>query len=139
MWCKSKDGRCGRCGRKVLGRQLCVTERDRAKTLQRLLYGHRIRIPSPRLGDKTQAVLSAIGINEERVKKVFGVKDCGCAERKKNLNDVSEELAFRAEHIINKALDFFVGDMVSEEAERMARNITERMRGNGRSSLPDRQ
>lgn len=138
MWCKSKDGRCDRCGRKVLGRQLCVTEQDRAKTLQRLLYGHRIRIPSPRLGERTATALAAIGITEERVKRLFGVKDCGCSQRKKSLDDVSEEIAFRVESIVNRALDFFVGDMVSEEAERMARNITERMRGNGRSSLPDK-
>lgn len=139
MWCQSKGDRCDRCGARMAnGRRLCVTESDRAKAIQRLLHGHRIRIPPPRIGDRVERVLASVGITEERVKKVFGVKDCGCSGRKKKLNDVSEEVAFRAESLLNKALDFFVGDMVSEEAERMARNITERM-SNGRSSLPDRQ
>jgi hypothetical protein len=139
MWCKSSNGEtCDRCGQKIgKGRRLCVTEQDRAKELHRLMSGHRIRIPSPQLGDKVQSFLTGIGITEDRVKKFFGVKDCGCSGRKKTLNDVSEELAYRLESVANKALDFFIGDMVSEESERMARNITQRMRGNG-SSLPDK-
>jgi len=132
MWCQpdGEDGPCQRCGRRVTpkgSRQRCVTEADRAKTIHKMMHGHRIKVPSPRIGDKVGAALAAVGITEDRVKKLFRVKDCGCSDRKKSLNDVSEELAFRTEVVLNRALDFFLGDMVSEEAERMARKLTERL------------
>lgn len=130
MWCNSDGDRCSRCGRKAAkGRRLCVTEMDRAKTIQRLMHGHRIKIPAPRLGDRVQSLLSAVGVTEERVKRLFGVKDCKCSDRKKTLNDVSEEVAFRVESFVNLMADFFLGDMVSEQAERMARELTKRLNG----------
>jgi len=39
------------------------------------------------LGDAIERGLSAIGITKQRVEKVTG-KDCGCAKRKKALNDL---------------------------------------------------
>lgn len=38
------------------------------------------------LGDVVEDVLTKFGITEERFKKWFGLKECGCSKRKKWLN-----------------------------------------------------
>ena len=40
------------------------------------------------LGDTIKKILSKIGITEERIKKLFGKKDCGCDERKGFFNRI---------------------------------------------------
>jgi hypothetical protein len=41
------------------------------------------------LGDKVEAVLTAIGITERRISRVIG-RPCGCSDRKKLLNQLGE-------------------------------------------------
>tara|TARA_Y100000361_G_scaffold130927_1_gene127282 strand:- start:1780 stop:2055 length:276 start_codon:yes stop_codon:yes gene_type:complete len=38
------------------------------------------------LGTAIESALSKMGITPERVERVFGIKECGCNERKKFLN-----------------------------------------------------
>ena len=38
------------------------------------------------LGDKIEKALQKFGITEEKFKKWFGLKECGCSKRKKYLN-----------------------------------------------------
>ena len=47
--------------------------------------------PRPGLGDAVAAGLSAVGITPERVSKAIG-KPCGCAKRKRALNQVGRKL-----------------------------------------------
>ena len=43
------------------------------------------------LGDMVAAGLAAVGITEERVKKVTGRKECGCKKRRQYLNKVGKK------------------------------------------------
>jgi len=43
--------------------------------------------PPLQLGDAVERALTAVGITSERVTKFLG-QECGCAERKKKLNDL---------------------------------------------------
>ena len=47
--------------------------------------------PRPGIGDAVAAGLAAVGITPERVSKAIG-KPCGCAKRKKALNQVGRKL-----------------------------------------------
>ena len=40
------------------------------------------------LGDVVESVLQSFGITEERFKKWFNLKECGCSKRKKYLNNL---------------------------------------------------
>jgi len=40
------------------------------------------------LGDVVEQMLTSIGITEERIKRWFKVKECGCAKRKRMLNEL---------------------------------------------------
>jgi|TARA_R100000479_G_scaffold166343_1_gene106071 hypothetical protein len=40
------------------------------------------------LGDVVESVLQSFGITEERFKEWFNLKECGCRERKKWLNNL---------------------------------------------------
>ena len=40
------------------------------------------------LGDVVEQMLTSIGITEERIKSWFKVKKCGCAKRKRMLNEL---------------------------------------------------
>ena len=40
------------------------------------------------LGDVVEQMLSTIGITEERIKQWFKVDECGCAKRKRMLNEL---------------------------------------------------
>jgi len=40
------------------------------------------------LGDVVEKVLSKFGISEDRIKTMTGIKNCGCKERKRWLNEV---------------------------------------------------
>ena len=48
--------------------------------------------PQKGLGDLVTAGLKAVGITEERVKKVTGKKECGCAKRRAALNRLGRRL-----------------------------------------------
>lgn len=48
--------------------------------------------PKPGLGDLVAAGLKRIGITEERVKAVTGLKDCGCGRRRQALNDLGKKV-----------------------------------------------
>ena len=39
------------------------------------------------LGDVVEQMLTSIGITEERIKRWFKVKECGCSKRKQMLNE----------------------------------------------------
>lgn len=132
MFCtrNPSSGECRRCGRPMPSGQSsrrCVTVQDRARAIHLLTQGTRIKVPRPRLGDNAAKALSLIGITEDRVKRFFGIKECGCAKRRKTLNDVSEELAFRVESFLNRSLDFFIGEATGEEAERLARELSRKI------------
>jgi len=132
MYCKvnPETKTCDRCGRTLnnaKAKRICINEQDRARAFERITKGPRIAVPRIFLGEKVQGLLRSIGITEERVKKILNVKDCGCSRRKKTLDDVSEELAFRLEVFLNRAADFLFGDYISEQSERKAREITQRM------------
>ena len=40
------------------------------------------------LGDVVESVLNSFGITEEKFKKWFNLKECGCSKRKKYLNNL---------------------------------------------------
>ena len=40
------------------------------------------------LGDVVEQMLTTIGITEERIKRWFNVKECGCSKRKRMLNEL---------------------------------------------------
>ena len=40
------------------------------------------------LGDVVEQILTNIGITEERIKRWFNVEECGCAKRKRMLNEL---------------------------------------------------
>ena len=40
-----------------------------------------------KVGDAVESVLTMFGITEERLKTLFGVKECGCSKRKQMLNE----------------------------------------------------
>ena len=40
------------------------------------------------LGDVVEQILTTIGVTEERLKRLFNVKECGCAKRKRMLNEL---------------------------------------------------
>jgi len=48
--------------------------------------------PKKGLGDLVTAGLKAVGITEERVKKVTGKKECGCAKRRAALNRLGRKI-----------------------------------------------
>lgn len=48
--------------------------------------------PRKGLGDLVTAGLKAVGITEERVKKVTGKKECGCAKRRAALNRLGRKI-----------------------------------------------
>ena len=40
------------------------------------------------LGDVVEQILTTIGVTEERLKRWFNVKECGCSKRKRMLNEL---------------------------------------------------
>lgn len=40
------------------------------------------------IGDVVEQVLTAFGVTEARIKRWFNVKECGCAKRKRMLNEL---------------------------------------------------
>lgn len=52
------------------------------------LHSHRNTEDLTGLGDVVEGVLQSFGITEERFKQWFNLKECGCKERKKWLNNL---------------------------------------------------
>ena len=141
MYCTGDNstGICRRCGRKIspASRRLCVTEEDRARVLQKFNHGDRIVVPDINLGDKVEWLLSRFGINEDLVKRVTGARECGCKRRRSKMNIWSNEFAFRLQRTLNGAADFLFGEYISEQADRLARDITLREKNAPRPPLQD--
>lgn len=129
MFCNRQpdSGRCSRCGR-IIGsdadRIVCITEADRAKSLQVIMHGQRIRIGDINLGDKVASILGYVGITDKTVMMITGARDCGCPRRRNAMNDWSNKVAFFLERSANRVADFMLGDYISEEAATIARRLT---------------
>ncbi len=77
------SARCRMAGKTAEGCERCVVADD-GKTLQ--VDAEHADYPRPGLGDRVAAGLAAVGVTEERVARVVGVKDCGCKKRREALN-----------------------------------------------------
>ena len=83
--CVGRSCRCDRCGKVIA----------KPRNHQAEVVPHGCLGPKPGLGDRVAAVLSAVGITEDRaqaVAKSVGIKDCGCKRRREALNKLGEKL-----------------------------------------------
>jgi hypothetical protein len=83
------DARCRMAGKKPEDCERCVVGDD-GKTLQ--VDAEHEGYPRPGLGDRVAAGIAAVGITENRVARVLGVKDCGCKKRREALNQIGRSI-----------------------------------------------
>lgn len=108
--------RCRRCG--FLAKSLphyrnCQTIEEMARANLDAWSHGRIKIPPARLGSWIAAGLTAVGVTEERVKRVVG--DCGCSRRKNKLDALGEVASKAVQAAANKALDAMLPHPVTED------------------------
>jgi hypothetical protein len=118
MLCQFDDAtlRCSRCG--FLAKSLphfrrCETIEETARRELEAWAHARIRIPAWRFGSMIAAGLTAVGITEERVKKIVG--DCGCARRKNKLDALGEGVTTAIQSTANRALDAILPHPITED------------------------
>lgn len=62
------------------------------------------------IGDAVQRGLAAVGITEERVRRITGWMDCGCSARAAALNHYGERLQRRIRWAAKAAAGFYLGE-----------------------------
>lgn len=113
---REPDLRCPRCGyvaKTTPYYRNCQTIDEMARaTLDAWSHG-RIKVPPLRLGSMVAAGLAAVGVTEERVKRIVG--DCGCTARKNKLDAAGEGLSNAIAATANRALDTMLPHPVTED------------------------
>lgn len=100
--------RCTRCGYKAKSlphHRACKTIVELAEDAAIEIATRRITFTPPRPGTAIAAGLAAIGVTEELVKKLTGVKDCGCKGRQARLDVAAAAVTHAAERAVNAALN----------------------------------
>jgi hypothetical protein len=118
MLCNFEENalRCPRCG--FIASALphyrhCQTIEEQARAHLEGWARARIKVPPARLGSWIAAGLTAVGITEERVKKLVG--DCGCAKRKNRLDALGEGVTTAVQSTANRALNAILPHPITEE------------------------
>lgn len=120
-----KNGRCARCGLPMpknseIEKHECITLNERSRQIHEAMHGKIIKLPEVLIGDHLKNILNKIGITEERVKKLFKIKDCNCKGRQDALNEVSKKAISKADATINQIITAVFGVYTDERAEEMA-------------------
>jgi hypothetical protein len=111
------DKRCKRCGFVASSLPLyrnCQTIEEMARARLSAFAGGRIKVPAIPIGTGIASALSAIGISEERVKKIIG-KDCGCKARASRLDKAGAAISKAIERIANKAASAVIPYEITED------------------------
>lgn len=107
MLCKFNDSnQCGRCGFKASKVPLyrsCQTIEEMARERLQKMAANRIRVPVVPVGSLISRGLTAIGVSEERVKKLIG-RECGCKARAARIDTASTVASRVVERAANAAL-----------------------------------
>jgi hypothetical protein len=111
------DLRCARCGyraKRIPTYRECRTILEMARSASRKSSTERIAVPPLRIGDAVAAGLSAIGVTPARIKRVTGMKECGCEARKRAMNAAGAAISRAIEAPVNAALNFILPHQVED-------------------------
>jgi hypothetical protein len=121
------DLRCERCGyqaKRLPTFRECRTILEMARETSVRASTKRISVPPLRIGDAVGSALGFVGITPERIKRMTGMKDCGCEKRKAGLNAVGAVISSAIERPANAMLNFIAPHPVEEsEVAALANSI----------------
>lgn len=119
--------RCPRCGytaTKLPTYRVCRNLHELSAKIAVDTATKRIRVRPLQVGDAVAYGFKKVGITPERIKKLTGVKECGCAKRQSQLNALSEAVSKVIENVANAALNFALPQPVDpDDIAAVARSV----------------
>jgi len=117
MLCKfNEHNQCVRCGfkaSKVPIYRSCQTIEELARERLQKMATNRIRVPVVPVGSLVSRGLTAIGVSEDRVKKLIG-RECGCKARAARIDTASALASKIVQRAVNAALSHVLPFEVTE-------------------------
>ena len=124
-----KCPRCGYQAKSLPTYRACKTVEEMTDRFITEATTRRIKVPPIPIGDAVGKGLAAVGITEDRYKKVTGKKECGCSRRKKFLNRVGAGVSAAVERVANAAINAVLPvKATDEEYAAVAQAIANEMR-----------
>ena len=100
--------RCNRCGfkaKRLPTYRVCRTIPEMAEYMVAQKAANRIRVPPVPIGTAVKKTLTAVGVTEDRFKKLLGGRPCGCGERANALDRLGGKMSLVVERAANAVLN----------------------------------